>query len=560
MAPGKQALAAAAYVGAVLCSLFAASSTETAVANGDTRTLSLYHSHTGESIEATFRVNGAYDPAVLEKLNWFLRDWRNNDHTKMDARLFDVIWEVYRTAGSTQPIVIFSAYRSPETNAMLRRRSHAVAEYSQHMLGKAMDTTMPGMQMERIREIGMRLQRGGVGYYPRENFVHLDVGNVRYWPRMGYDQLARIFPDGKSVDLAADGRALPRYEEARAEITARGGIASDAPTSSQQGGGGLLGWLFGNHDREEEAEATREPAPRARTTQVAALDKTVPDKTATKRGAAEAPKAPVAAPPPAASVAANPQRSEPEPAASVNKTIVASLDPASAHDKRSAPDDADGSTASLLRSKTFATLAPMPPSRPVDLVAYADIPTPPTRPDKLTQVAALTPQASPAAANVKPVARTDALGPLARAASLPVVITQGPKDQANLLPSTALAYAAGAQPTLRSSAADANAGQQSAKIVAARLDRSNFRELTSETPTASSPAESVLGQAVTGLRQAARIIPDALSTWPSAGYVAVFGAASNFLDSAHFTSRAAASNPAPGTITIVDAAPPPQGR
>ena len=73
--------------------------------------------------QATFRVNGAYDPAVLEKLNYFLRDWRNNDVTHMDPRLFDMVWEVYRTAGATQPIEVVSAYRSPETNAMLRARS-----------------------------------------------------------------------------------------------------------------------------------------------------------------------------------------------------------------------------------------------------------------------------------------------------------------------------------------------------------------------------------------------------------------------------------------------------
>ncbi|MGH6842093.1 MAG: DUF882 domain-containing protein, partial [Methylocella sp.] len=127
----------------LLASIAVPSSTETAAANGDTRTLNLYHSHTGESIQATFRVNGSYDPAVLEKLNWFLRDWRNNDRTRMDPRLFDVIWEAYRNAGATQPIVIVSAYRSPATNAMLRRRSQGVAERSQHILGRAMDTTMP---------------------------------------------------------------------------------------------------------------------------------------------------------------------------------------------------------------------------------------------------------------------------------------------------------------------------------------------------------------------------------------------------------------------------------
>ncbi|MGH6936429.1 MAG: DUF882 domain-containing protein, partial [Methylocella sp.] len=91
-------LVAATGVTALLSSIVVPSSTETAVANGDTRTLNLYHSHTGESIQATFRVNGSYDPAVLEKLNWFLRDWRNNDRTRMDPRLFDVIWEAYRTA------------------------------------------------------------------------------------------------------------------------------------------------------------------------------------------------------------------------------------------------------------------------------------------------------------------------------------------------------------------------------------------------------------------------------------------------------------------------------
>ncbi|MGP8191578.1 MAG: DUF882 domain-containing protein, partial [Methylovirgula sp.] len=176
---GKPARFAAACFAAALCCLFAASSTETAAANGDTRSLDLYHSHTGESIHATFRVNGAYDPAVLEKLNYFLRDWRNNDVTHMDPRLFDVVWEVYRTAGAAQPVEVVSAYRSPETNAMLRARSKAVAEHSQHILGKAMDSRVTGLSMEQIREIGMRLQRGGVGYYQRENFVHLDVGNVR---------------------------------------------------------------------------------------------------------------------------------------------------------------------------------------------------------------------------------------------------------------------------------------------------------------------------------------------------------------------------------------------
>ena len=114
-------------------------STESAVANGDTRTIILSDQHTNESGSFTFMVNGVYDQAVLDKLNWFCRDWRLNEPTKMDPHLFDIIWEVYRESGSTQPVDVLSGYRSPQTNAMLRRRSRQVAEHSQHMQGKAID-------------------------------------------------------------------------------------------------------------------------------------------------------------------------------------------------------------------------------------------------------------------------------------------------------------------------------------------------------------------------------------------------------------------------------------
>ncbi len=237
--------------------------TETAVANGDTRTIYLHHTHTGEDIAATYLVNGQYDGNVLKQLNWFLRDWRRDEPTNMDPRLFDVVWEAYRGAdASNQVINVVSAYRSPETNAMLRSRSRAVAKYSQHMLGKAMDTTMPGLPMSHIREIGMRMQRGGVGYYPNANtpFVHLDVGNVRSWPRMTYDQLARLFPDGKTVHLPTNGQPLPRYEEARAEIEARGDGAYVA--APQRGFGGFFAMLFGGGEEDDGEVAA--PAPGGR--------------------------------------------------------------------------------------------------------------------------------------------------------------------------------------------------------------------------------------------------------------------------------------------------------
>jgi uncharacterized protein YcbK (DUF882 family) len=237
--------------------------TETAVANGDTRTIYLHHTHTNEDIAATYLVNGQYDSNVLKQLNWFLRDWRRDEPTNMDPRLFDVVWEAYRGAeASNQVINVVSAYRSPETNAMLRSRSRAVAKYSQHMLGKAMDTTMPGLPMSHIREIGMRMQRGGVGYYPNANtpFVHLDVGNVRSWPRMTYEQLARLFPDGKTVHLPTNGQPLPRYEEARAEIEARGDGAYVA--APQRGFGGFFAMLFGGGEEDDGEIAAPPPGAR----------------------------------------------------------------------------------------------------------------------------------------------------------------------------------------------------------------------------------------------------------------------------------------------------------
>jgi uncharacterized protein YcbK (DUF882 family) len=229
--------------------------TQDAVANGDTRSLTLYHNHTKESATITFRRNGQYDPRGLEQLNWMLRDWRRDEPTQMDPRLFDTLWEVYRQTGSSEPIHVNSAYRSPQTNAMLRRRSSAVAKSSQHMRGKAMDFYLPDVPIEKIRAIGMRLQNGGVGFYPNAYtpFVHLDVGSVRAWPRMTRDQLARLFPDGKTVHLPSNGKPLARYEEARVEILSRNRVLA----SAQAGGGslaGLFGSLFGRKGEAQERQ------------------------------------------------------------------------------------------------------------------------------------------------------------------------------------------------------------------------------------------------------------------------------------------------------------------
>jgi uncharacterized protein YcbK (DUF882 family) len=226
-------------------------------ADGDTRTLSFVHTHRQDSTSITFRRNGQYEEQALTQLNWFLRDWRNDKPAKMDPRLFDVLWEVYRESGSRQPIHIISSYRSPETNSALRRRSSGVAENSQHMLGKAMDIRLPDVPTERLREIAMRMQYGGVGYYASSDFVHVDTGNVRAWPRMSQQQLVRLFPDGKTAHLPATGKPLPGYEQAKAEIAAR----NAALATQASAGGGSIDSLLANVFGRKTPQQPQVPAP-----------------------------------------------------------------------------------------------------------------------------------------------------------------------------------------------------------------------------------------------------------------------------------------------------------
>ncbi len=213
---------------ALLLFLFGSRALQNAVAEGDTRTISLHHIHTGEDITITYKRDGRYDEAAIKKLDWFLRDWRRGESTDMDPRLIDLVWEVQRESGSKEPIQVVCGYRSPATNAMLRRRSEGVARYSQHILGRAMDFYVPGVSLEQVREIGLRLARGGVGFYPESGspFVHMDVGGIRMWPRMSREQLSHVFPDGRTVQIPSDGKPLPGYVLALAEVTKRGAIPS----------------------------------------------------------------------------------------------------------------------------------------------------------------------------------------------------------------------------------------------------------------------------------------------------------------------------------------------
>jgi hypothetical protein len=147
----------------------------------------------------------------------------------MDPHLIDLVWEVQREANAKEPIEVVCGYRAPQTNAMLRRRSGGVARFSQHMLGHALDFYIPGIALEQLREVGLRLQRGGVGFYPTSGspFVHMDTAGVRMWPRMTHEELARVFPDGRTVHIPSDGKPLPGYALALADIRKHGGTPSE---------------------------------------------------------------------------------------------------------------------------------------------------------------------------------------------------------------------------------------------------------------------------------------------------------------------------------------------
>nr|WP_245504152.1 DUF882 domain-containing protein [Lichenihabitans psoromatis] len=527
--------------------------TQTAIANGDTRTISLYHAHSHESITATFMVNGQYDQATLDKLNWFLRDWRNNETIKMDPRLFDTIWEVYRESGSQQPIEVMSAYRSPQTNAMLRRRSRSVAEHSQHILGRAMDQHYMDVPMSRIRELGMRLQRGGVGFYPTAGtpFVHLDVGGVRHWPRMSYDQLARLFPDGKTVHIPSNGQPLPHYEEARAELEARGDGA-DYPTATQLKSKGFFAWLFGGGGSDEDDDNAQAGIRASRQNQrVASIDRTQtgsvevgnygnssrdggthsffasqPPRVAFPSQPAPQPAAPaqsVAQAPPASAAPMSP------PPAAAQQTLANAMmaDERAKHQGLDAPQPA--AVADLpspgqpvgASDPTQAPTAPLPPRRPVELASLGPgAPLPPTRP---TDRASLVPHDSIRSGLP---GRQDSIGSLignVRVARLPDVITQGPNGSQRQT-SPVLGYAA--QPSSEGWRVGPSGRVAAPSVpipvprpptmVSTHLDRSNFRSLTRPDTTVRTATRSSLGSVVPALRAAARSDSETLVPVPTA--------------------------------------------
>ncbi len=149
----------------------------------DERRLSFYHTHTGKRLNVVYARNGAYDPTALQKINRFLSDFRTGDIVRMDPELLDLIYDVRAALGTNGAYHVVSAYRSPTTNEMLRGRSKksGVAKKSQHLLGKAIDVRLEGVDTQALRDQALALRRGGVGYYASSDFVHLDTGRVRSW-------------------------------------------------------------------------------------------------------------------------------------------------------------------------------------------------------------------------------------------------------------------------------------------------------------------------------------------------------------------------------------------
>jgi uncharacterized protein YcbK (DUF882 family) len=331
--------------GLAACLLLAGSvGMQRAGAVGDTRTINLHHVHTDESLTITFKKDGQYDEEALKKINWIMRDWRKNEATTMDREEIDLLWQVYQEVGAKQPIEIICGYRSPATNNMLRGRSakSGVARNSQHTLGKAIDFYIPGVPLETLRATAMRLQGGGVGYYPTSGspFVHLDVGNVRAWPRMTREQLVKLFPDGRTVHLPADGTPLPGYELAKADLE-NGHRTVAAPQKRS-----LLASLFSRDKDAEEADD----------------NSTARDSAASSRSVSAA-------------------KSETGKPAAAARVQVASAQVASAAEPVSAQP----------------VVVPLPPRRPIYQVAAAErrpapAPAPPTpRPAAPVQLAALSP-------------------------------------------------------------------------------------------------------------------------------------------------------------------------
>ena len=149
--------------------------------SSDRRVLAFYNTHTADAVRVCYYENGSYQPEALKKIDFVLRDHRTDDIVAMDTELLDFLHGIQCRLGSSDPFHVISGYRSPKTNAMLRRTSSGVASKSMHTRGKAIDIRLPGYRTTRLHRVCLDMQAGGVGYYAKSDFVHVDTGRVRSW-------------------------------------------------------------------------------------------------------------------------------------------------------------------------------------------------------------------------------------------------------------------------------------------------------------------------------------------------------------------------------------------
>ena len=145
------------------------------------RTLAFYNTHTQEQLQTIYWSQGEYIPSALADIDYLLRDHRANELTDMDLNLLNLLYAIRQKLDTTEPFHVISGYRSSQTNALLRRRSQGVAKNSLHMQGKAIDIRVPDYSSKTLWEVAISLRGGGVGYYARADFVHIDLGRVRSW-------------------------------------------------------------------------------------------------------------------------------------------------------------------------------------------------------------------------------------------------------------------------------------------------------------------------------------------------------------------------------------------
>lgn len=248
-----KAMASLAIAGTVGLAAWTFSNSPT-VAGGETRTISLYHVHTKESLTVTYMKDGRYIPSAMKQINYLMRDWRRKEVITIAPKTLDLLWELHADMGSKKPIHIVCGYRSPKTNAFLKRIGRNVANKSQHMRGKAIDFFFPDVSTDKIRNSALARRVGGVGYYRSAGgptgFLHIDSGNVRHWgPGMSPSQIASLIRQGQKYV----GRRMNRNDQVQ--------VADSGSNAGVTGENGKSGGIFGFFKRKMKGEPAEEAAP-----------------------------------------------------------------------------------------------------------------------------------------------------------------------------------------------------------------------------------------------------------------------------------------------------------